>query len=323
MFNNLRELISSMPDEKTCRDYLVHSRWNGKPLCPYCGFDRVYSIEKGQRFKCANSACYKRFSAITGTVFECSKIPVSKWLTAVYISTAHKKGISSYQLGRDIGVSQKTAWFMLHRIREGMRPKSVIRLNAQVQIDESYMGGRETNMHADKKSKTSQIANRRKTPVYGLLETGGNIVVQTTDWVNQTTAKELMDKHIETDAVIVTDSFPMYRKISREFKQHVSINHVEGHFLNNGYHINGVENFWSLFKRSIFGIYHSVSKFHLQRYCDEMAYRFNSRKMKDKDRFALCLQNCAGRLTYKQLIAQSLTLPSNGKDIETIQTDED
>ena len=117
MFTNLRELIASMPDEKTCIEYLVQQRWNGKPICPYCGCSKTYSIEHGKRFKCANPDCYKRFSAITGTVFEYSKIPVSKWLTAVYIATAHKKGISSYQLGKDIGVTQKSAWFMLHRIR--------------------------------------------------------------------------------------------------------------------------------------------------------------------------------------------------------------
>src|ERR1700688_416247 len=117
MFNNLRELITSMPDEKACRDYLIKERWNGIPVCPYCGYDKCYVIEGGKRFKCGSKACYKKFSVTVGTLMEASNIPLNKWLMAIYLCTAHKKGISSHQLGRDLGIAQKSAWFMLHRIR--------------------------------------------------------------------------------------------------------------------------------------------------------------------------------------------------------------
>ena len=140
MFNNLRELIATMPDEKACRDYLIQQRWNGKPVCPHCGFERCYIIENGKKFKCASPDCYKKFSVTVGTVFECSNIPLTKWLMALYLCTAHKKGISSYQLGKDIGIAQKSAWFMLHRLRELLShiPKEI--LSGTVEIDETYMG---------------------------------------------------------------------------------------------------------------------------------------------------------------------------------------
>ncbi|HTD93773.1 MAG TPA: IS1595 family transposase, partial [Chitinophagaceae bacterium] len=146
MFTNLKELIQSMPDEQTCRDYLVQQRWDGKPVCPSCGCTRVYEIDKKTRYKCSNSECYKKFSAMVGTIFEASNVPLSKWFMAVYLITAHKKGISSYQLGRDIGVTQKTAWFMLHRVREMMRPKGATKLDSIVEVDECYVGGKVKNM---------------------------------------------------------------------------------------------------------------------------------------------------------------------------------
>jgi len=153
MFNNLRELILSMPTEETCREYLAQQRWNGKPVCPHCGSGRVYSIEKGKRYKCGNSECYKKFSVTVGTVFEASNIALVKWFTAIYLITAHKKGISSYQLGKDIGVSQKCGWFMLHRIRELMRVKDDIKLDNIVEIDETFIGGIVGNMNKHKRAK--------------------------------------------------------------------------------------------------------------------------------------------------------------------------
>ena len=137
MFANLRELILSLPDEATCRKYLIEQRWNGKPICPKCGCDRSYVIENGKKLKCANKECYKKYSCTVGTIFEASNIPLVKWFTAIYLITAHKKGISSYQLGRDIGVSQKTGWFMLHRIRELMRVKAPAMLDNIVEVDET------------------------------------------------------------------------------------------------------------------------------------------------------------------------------------------
>jgi len=147
MFNNLHELIASIPDEKSCRDYLIKERWNGVITCPYCGFEKCYVIENGKRFKCASKACYKKFSVTVGTIFEASNIPLNKWFMAGYLALSHKKGISSYQLAKDIGVAQKTAWFMLHRLRQLMKPSEEIKLSGTVEVDEVYIGGRMKNKH--------------------------------------------------------------------------------------------------------------------------------------------------------------------------------
>ena len=160
MFNNLRELIVSMPDEKTCREYLAKQRWaDGNIVCPYCGHGKGYVIEGGERFKCASKTCYKRFRVTVGTIMEASKIPVSKWLTAIYLVTAHKKGISSYQLGRDLGIAQKNSWFMLHRIREALRSKQEVTLglNAPVEADETFVGGKFGNMNKKRRAKLEKV----------------------------------------------------------------------------------------------------------------------------------------------------------------------
>ncbi len=141
MFNNLLELVKSMPTEEACRKYLADQRWqDGKAVCPYCNHSTCYVIEGGKRYKCGSRTCYKKFSVITGTVFEASNVPLTKWFMAIYLCTAHKKGISSYQLGKDISVSQKSAWFMLHRIREMMRVKAPVKLDNIVEIDPKSAG---------------------------------------------------------------------------------------------------------------------------------------------------------------------------------------
>ena len=158
MFNNLRELITSMPDEKACREYLIRERWNGNVTCPYCGFGKCYVIEDGKRFKCGSKECYKKFSVTVGTMMEASNIPLTKWLMAIYICSSHKKGISSYQLGRDLGVSQKTSWFMLHRIRFAFgNGNELIVLDNQVQADEIYVGGANANRHINKRHKDAKV----------------------------------------------------------------------------------------------------------------------------------------------------------------------
>lgn len=173
MFTNLKELIQSMPDENTCRQYLAKQRWpDGKASCPYCGYGKCYDIEKGKRYKCGNPECYKKFSVTVGTVFEASNVPLSKWFMAVYLCINHKKGISSYQLGRDIGVAQKSAWFMLHRVRELMRPKENLKLDNIVEVDEVYIGGKVGNMSKHKRTvlRETGLTYNTKTLVMGLVE---------------------------------------------------------------------------------------------------------------------------------------------------------
>lgn len=305
MFKNLRELITSMPDEKACRDYLVQQRWNGKPVCPFCFSDKVYVIENSKRFKCGNSDCYKKFSVTVGTIFEASNIPLTKWFTAIYLCTAHKKGISSYQLGRDLGIAQKNAWFMLHRIREMMRVKQPSKLNNVVEVDEVYMGGKVSNMSKQKRKflRENNLTMKTKVTVMGLVERKGELkLFAVGKEPNMTALYPIVYDNIEPSANLVTDSSGIYRGMDKVFASHDVVNHAEQEFVRAGIHTNTIEGAFSILKRSIYGIYHQVTAKHLSRYCDETAFRYNFRKIKDHERFNLSLTKVEGRLTYKHLI---------------------
>ncbi|MGG9962395.1 IS1595 family transposase [Ferruginibacter sp. SUN106] len=308
MFKNLRELITSMPDETTCRNYLIKERWDGVIVCPYCSCERVTVIEGGKRFKCNHKDCRKNFSVQVGTIMEASKIPLCKWLTAIYLVTAHKKGISSYQLGRDLGISQKTSWFMLHRIREMLRIKDNVKLDNIVEVDEVYIGGKVRNMSKTKRAKLREEGNtyNTKTMVMGLLERGGNLKLITIGNSNNSMAiQPTVKDNVNTDAVVITDSLGSYTGLNKSFAAHEIVNHSEQEYVREGnIHTNSIEGAFSLLKRSIIGIYHQVTPKHLSRYCDETMFRYNLRKMKDADRFTFSLNYMTGRLTYKDLIQE-------------------
>lgn len=316
MFNNLRELILSMPTEETCREYLVQQRWGGKPVCPYCGCGRVYSIENGKRFKCGSKDCYKKFSPTVGTVMEASNVPLVKWFTAIYLCSAHKKGISSYQLAKDIGVTQQTGWFMLHRIREMMRPKETAKLDNIVEIDETYVGGIVGNMSKTRRAKLRTERGgtiQNKTMVVGLLERSGNLkLVALGKETGGGIIQPVVRKNVDNDAVLMTDCSSNYDGLNKEYAGHEVVRHKEEEYVRDGViHTNSIEGAFSLLKRSIIGIYHSVTPKHLSRYCDETMYRYNSRKMKDADRFTMSLQNLEGRLKYKDLTYNPETKTEN------------
>lgn len=308
-------------DEESCREFLVQQRWNGTPECPYCGCRKHYKIEKGERFKCANSGCYKKYSVTVGTIFESAKIPLRAWFIAIYIATSHKKGISSVQLAKDIGVTQKTAWFMLHRIREAMREKSPLMLQAEVQADESYFGGREDNKHKGKRATTLQEANARKMPIVGMVETRGRLVLSVMPWVTKRTVEDLILRHVQRPATLVTDGLAVYLKVGRKYN-HVIIDTTQSH-QKNGKTKNGIEGVWGGFNRMVYGIYHQVSDRHLQRYCDEFSYRYNSRSLHDGFRFMITMQQLEGRLTYHKLTEHTDAFKeSGGYPIEEIETGE-
>jgi hypothetical protein len=306
-----------MPDEKACRDYLIKERWNGVPVCPYCSYaDKHYVIEGGKRFKCGSKACHKKFSVTIGTIFEASNIPLTKWLMAIYITSSHKKGISSYQLGKDIGICQKSAWFILHRIRHAFGSgNDNIKLDVEVQADETFIGGRNINRHKSKKhiDETGKEYDI-KAPVMGVIETGGKVKTRAVNAPTKKNATDFLEDNTVKGITLVTDSSSIYQKIGQKFN-HVIINHSNGEYKVNGFHTNGMENYWSVLKRGIYGIYHQVSQKHLQAYCDEFSYRFNSRKMKDCDRFAVSISKIEGRLTYKTLVSKPDFI-SGGKDVE-------
>jgi len=302
-FKTLPELFDFFSEEDICRQYLEDQRWGGTPACPFCGVINPYRTNRG--FKCREKSCGKKFSVTVGLVCENSKIPLRIWFAAIYLCTSSKKGISSLQASRQLGVTQKTAWFLLHRVREMLRTKAPIMLKDTVQIDETYVGGSEKNKHANKKTKVKQRGRSDiKTPVIGIVESGGNVKVQVTEWVTRQEVKNLIDTTVQKGSIMVTDGYAMYAylKNSKEFT-HVVVDHSKGEYVRGGFHTNGIENFWSLLKRGIIGIFHQVSPWHLQRYCDEFAARYNSRKITDSERFELSIKNSAGRLTYAQLIA--------------------
>ncbi|HWK06131.1 MAG TPA: IS1595 family transposase [Puia sp.] len=316
MVKNLKDLMTKFQDEAACREFLVQQRWNGEPICPYCGHRKSYRIEGGKRFKCANQTCYKKFSVTVGTIFEASNIPLKTWFAAMYLITAHKKGISSVQLGKNLGVTQKTAWFMLHRIRESLKENAPLLLTKEVQADEAYFGGKEEFRHKDKKIGNGTLG---KTPIVGIIETGGRVVTKVSPVLTKKSITDLILTHVDRKAILVTDSAAHYFKVGKKY-DHKTVNHSEGQYKSGQFHTNSIENYWSLLKRGIIGIYHQISSKHLQRYCDEFAYRFNSRKLSDGFRWAITFHQIEGRLTYKTLIANVKN--SQGKEIETIETGE-
>jgi transposase-like protein len=311
MFTNLRELITSMPDEKTCREYLAKQRWpDGKIVCPYCSNPKSYVIENGERYKCANNKCYKRFTVTVGTVMEASNIPVSKWLTAFYLATAHKKGISSYQLGRDLGIAQKNVWFMLHRIREALRNKDIVTLgeNAPVEADETFVGGKFGNMNKKRRKKLAAIGDPmgNKTAVLGIIERGGQLVAKAMPAKNSLRIPQTVVETVVPNATLMTDSSHMYNRIKNSYNYH-AVNHGIFEYVRGDVHTNTIEGAFSHFKRMIYGIYHQISSKHTQRYCDEFAFRYNSKKVKDNNRFEMAVASVNGRLRYKDLIAAPVT----------------
>lgn len=305
MVQNLKDLMAKFSDEQVCRNFLVQQRWGGAPVCPYCGSGKWYSIEGGKRFKCGNSECYKKYSVTVGTVFHASNIPLSTWFPAMYIILAHKKGISSVQLAKDLGVTQKTAWFMLHRIRQSLIEKNSPILSNVVEIDETFMGGKNGNKSLKKRAEIKAKGIKGymdKTPIMGMIERGGKVKASVVPAVNQVTLQPMVISNVTNDSTVITDNFWGYRGLDKHFKQHDVINHTYNEYVNGEIHTNTIEGFWSLLKRGIYGIYHQVSPKHLQRYVDEFAYRYNSRNLKDGCRFEVSLQSIEGTLPYKQLV---------------------
>jgi transposase-like protein len=205
MVKDLKDLMGKFKDEAACRDFLVQQRWNGTPKCPYCGCRKSYRIEAGKRFKCANPECWKKYSVTVGTIFEASNIPLSTWFPAMYLVTAHKKGISSVQLAKHLGITQKSAWFVIHRIREALKEKKPMWLTKEVQADEVYVGGSEENKHKHRRAKDAQEASANKMPVVGMIETGGNVVAKVMPWVTKRNIEDLILSHVQRPATLVTD----------------------------------------------------------------------------------------------------------------------
>jgi transposase-like protein len=300
-FKTLVDLLTYFKDEQVCRDYLELIRWNGNIVCPYkeCKHDHVFKYTDGKRYKCAK--CQRQFSVKVGTIFEDSKISLQKWFAAIYLITSHKKGISSLQLHRDLGVTQKTAWFMLHRVRHTLLISNGEKLTGIIEADETFIGGKESNKHKSKQTPGTQgRSSATKIPVLGIIERGGQLraikVLNTRGY----SLRPFIVNNVEFGSTVHTDEWWGYRGLSRIFK-HQFINHGAGEYSKDGVHTNSIEGFWSLLKRGVIGIYHSMSDKHLQKYLDEFVFRYNTRGYSENFRFDAMLNNINSHLTYKQL----------------------
>jgi transposase-like protein len=298
-FKSIFDLVQAFPTEQDCINHLEILRWNGTPVSPFDASSIVYKCSNN-RYKCKNTGKY--FNVKVGTIFENTNIKLQKWFMALYIFSSHKKGISSHQLAKDISVTQKSAWFMLHRLRYAFdHPTLKGSLSNCVEIDETYMGADEKNKHTSKKTEGAQgRSTKTKKPVLGMKERDGNIVAKVVDDTKSNTIIPIIEQTIIAGSEVYTDEYNAYNSLSRNYT-HLRVNHGAKEYVNQMAHTNGLENFWSHLKRGVDGIYHWVSKPHLQSYVDEFVLRFNTRDLSTSNRFNLVLSNAAGRLKYNQL----------------------
>lgn len=301
----LQQAILLFSNPKVCHDYMVGWRWGGEVVCPRCGSANVGELVKTRLiWNC--KGCKKQFSVKVGTIFEDSPLKLSTWLPAVWLITNAKNGISSYELHRALGVTQKTAWFMLHRIRYAMQQGSFEKMRGTVEADETFVGGLEKNKHEDKKLHAGR-GSVGKVPVMGLKERGGELRAFVIDDTKRATLHGEIKKQVNPGTLLVTDAFPAYRGLTPEY-YHLFVDHAVK-YVEGGIHTNGLENFWCLLKRTIKGTYTYCSPQHLERYLDEQVYRYNECKQNDLCRFTAALGRIAGRsLTYEELTHGHLTL---------------
>jgi transposase-like protein len=291
--------------KEKAHDYLVNLRWpTGVIPCPECGGTAHYFLATQCRWKC--KGCKRQFSVKVGTIFEDSPIGLDKWLIAVWLITNCKNGISSCELARDLKVTQKTAWFMNHRIRLALQNGSFDKLADDVEIDETYIGGKARNMHKHVKAKRiTGTGGKDKTVVFGMIERGGDVKTQVIARPKKGTVEKIIADNVLQGCRVYTDALPSYNGLTEWF-QHQVIDHAKS-YVDGTVHTNSMENYWSLLKRTLSGTYVSVEPFHLHRYLDEQSFRFNERKGNDGDRFVLAASQIAGkRLTYKKLIGKEL-----------------
>jgi transposase-like protein len=301
--NSLLEAVKFFSDKDIARDFLAGLRWPDGPVCPVegCGSTNVGFLKSRKIWKCRG--CRKQFSVKVGTIFEDSPIGLDKWLPAVWLIANCKNGISSYELARALGVTQKSAWFMLHRIRLAMQSGSFDRkLCGEIEVDETFIGGKARNMHKSKRAKKiTGTGGKDKTAVLGVLERSGSVRATVIPNTKKKVLQPLVKTHVAAGSAVYSDALKSYDGLSADYDHEVidhAVAYVEGNV-----HTNGMENFWSLLKRGLGGTYVSVEPFHLFRYIDEQVFRYNNRKdINDLGRFTQVLRQVSGRrLTYERL----------------------
>ena len=332
---SLLQAIRYFADPDICVEFVASMRWPQGTECPYCEGKKISYLKSRRIFKCMAKDCHKQFSVKTGSIFEDSAIPLDKWLTAIWLIVNCKNGISSYELMRDLKVTQKSAWFMLHRIRVAMADGSLLKMGGSeggpVEVDEAYVGGHPKNKHLGKRDhhigkkylrnldgsisgpnpdyKPHSITGRgtRKTPVFGMLDREARQVrAHVIPQVKRETLMNAILANVEKGSTIYSDGLSDYKPLRNMEFMHETVNHVT-EYVRGQVHTQGIENFWSLLKRSLRGTYVAVEPFHLDAYVTEQVFRYNNRATKDNplndaDRFTLAVSQVAGkRLTYAEL----------------------
>lgn len=305
---SLQEAIVYFSNPDNCIDYLAIRRWpDGKVVCPTCGCETVKFSEKRRTWTCAKHHAKREFSIKVGTVMEDSAIPLDKWMVATWMVTNCKNGVSSYEIARDVKVTQKSAWFMLHRIRLAMQDDFFgSKLGGEVEVDETFIGGKARNMHlAKRQRRITGTGGKDKTIVFGMLERDGRIRAKVVRDRKLDTVHAEIKTHVQIGTALYSDEWVGYRGLQTDYAHQVidhAVKYVDGRV-----HTNGMENFWSLLKRGISGTYVSVEPFHLFRYLDEQMFRFNNRKdIDDAGRFDLVVSQLVGkRLTFAELTGKN------------------
>ena len=302
-FNSLLEVIQEFSTEERCIEHLEELYWQGVPVSPFVSEAKVYKSRDGKYWICGQTK--KKFTVLHGTMFHGTKIPLTKWFAAIWLVINHKKGISSLQLARDLGgISQKTAWLVLMRIRKALAIENYNELEDIVEADESFYGGKNKNRHADKKIKNSQGRSCiDKTPVLGLLQREGRLTAIVTKDTAKETIQPIIKQYLKRDAILISDDWKGYKGLNAHCA-HISVKHANTsykHEFGRGVHTNNIESSWKIMKNSLRDMYNSVSRKHLQTYVDEFVFRFNTRKIKSGERFNYLLLNSNVRTKYKDL----------------------
>jgi len=302
----LQQAIQFFGEYENCRQFMISVRWaDGKVRCPQCDSEKVTYLEKARLYRCYGDHPKQKFSLKVGTVFEDSPIGLDKWLPALWLLVSCKNGISSYEVGSALGITQKSAWFMMHRIRLAMQSRSFKKLGSdggEIEVDETFIGGKARNMHlSERKRRITGTGGKDKTMVMGILERGGEVRTVVVANRRKPVLQSEVKRHVQAGAALYSDALKSYEGLETDYAHKVidhAVQYVDGRV-----HTNGLENFWSLLKRGISGTYVSVEPFHLFRYLDEQTFRYNNRKdMENADRFKLALSQIVGkRLTYAEV----------------------